>query len=58
MIQTLRLINRENISTNALKVVSRLTEHGYEAYLVGGCIRDMILDRSPKDFDIATDAHP
>ena len=58
MNQTVRLINRENISTNALKVVSRLTEHGYEAYLVGGCIRDLILDRSPKDFDIATDAYP
>ncbi len=48
----------EHISVNALKVVNRLTEHGFEAYLVGGCVRDLILGRSPKDFDVATDAHP
>jgi len=47
-----------HISVNALKVVNRLTEHGFEAYLVGGCVRDLILGRSPKDFDVATDAHP
>ncbi len=48
----------EHISVNALKVVKRLTEYGFEAYLVGGCVRDLILGRSPKDFDVATDAHP
>ncbi len=48
----------DQISVNALKVVQRLTEAGYEAYLVGGSVRDLILGRLPKDFDIATDAHP
>ena len=58
MKQTLKLINKKNISSNALKVISRLQANNFEAYLVGGCIRDLILERSPKDFDIATDAHP
>ncbi|MGI9321986.1 MAG: polynucleotide adenylyltransferase PcnB, partial [Pseudomonadales bacterium] len=46
------------VSVNALKVVARLVEHGYQAYLVGGCVRDILLGKSPKDFDVATDAHP
>lgn len=58
MNQTLSLIHEDKISVNASKVVSRLAEHGYQAYLVGGCIRDLILGKSPKDFDVATDAHP
>ncbi len=36
----------------------RLKEGGYQAYLVGGCVRDLLLGREPKDFDVATDAHP
>ncbi len=55
---SLSKINPDKISIGALKVVRRLQEHGYQAYLVGGCIRDLLLDRSPKDFDVATDAHP
>ncbi len=51
-------IDESKISVNALKVVSRLNEHGYQAFLVGGCVRDILLGRSPKDFDVATDAHP
>ena len=58
MKQTPKLISKKNISTNALKVISRLRANNFEAYLGGGCIRDLILGRSPKDFDIATDAHP
>ncbi len=54
----LSFIEESKISVNALKVVSRLLEHGYQAYLVGGCIRDLILGNVPKDFDVATDAHP
>jgi poly(A) polymerase len=54
----LRSIDDQKISTNALKVVSRLAEHGYQAYLVGGCVRDILIEKSPKDFDVATDAHP
>jgi len=46
------------ISINALKVVKKLTSEGYEAYLVGGCVRDLLLGKSPKDFDVATNAHP
>ena len=45
-------------SENALKVVQRLHQAGYEAFLVGGCVRDLLLGKSPKDFDVATDAHP
>jgi poly(A) polymerase len=41
-----------------LKVLYRLREAGYAAYLVGGCVRDMLLGREPKDFDVSTDAHP
>lgn len=51
-------ISRRNIDAEALKVLYRLHEHGYTAYLVGGSVRDLILGRRPKDFDIGTDAHP
>ncbi|WP_329602003.1 polynucleotide adenylyltransferase PcnB [Sansalvadorimonas verongulae] len=51
-------ISRKNISENALKVLYRLRSQGHEAWLVGGCIRDLLLDFSPKDFDVATSAPP
>lgn len=51
-------ISRKNIHPNALKVLYRLHEHGYSAYLVGGCLRDLLLHKKPKDFDIATNARP
>ncbi len=51
-------VSRANISENALKVLYRLKSAGFAAYLVGGGVRDMLLGREPKDFDIATDAHP
>lgn len=51
-------ISRSNINHNALKVLYRLHESGYSAYLVGGCVRDILLGQKPKDFDVATDAHP
>ena len=51
-------ISRAFINENALKVLYRLKNAGYEAYLVGGCVRDMLLGREPKDFDVATSAHP
>jgi poly(A) polymerase len=51
-------ISRKNISQNALKVLYRLHEHGYRALLVGGGVRDLLLGREPKDFDVATDATP
>ncbi|WJW74904.1 polynucleotide adenylyltransferase PcnB [Thiohalobacter sp. IOR34] len=51
-------ISRSNISPNALKVLYRLHAAGYQACLVGGGVRDLLLGREPKDFDVATDAHP
>ena len=51
-------ISRKNISENALKVLYRLRSQGHEAWLVGGCIRDLLLGHSPKDFDVATSAPP
>lgn len=51
-------VSRANISKNALKVLYRLKDGGYQAFIVGGGVRDLLLGREPKDFDIATDAHP
>ena len=51
-------ISRRQISDNALKVLYRLNKSGYEAYLVGGGVRDLLLGKAPKDFDIVTDATP
>ncbi|SFM43231.1 poly(A) polymerase [Ectothiorhodospira mobilis] len=51
-------ISRANISENALKVLYRLKDAGFRACLVGGGVRDLLLGREPKDFDVATDAHP
>lgn len=46
------------IQRNALSVVEKLQRNGYEAYVVGGCLRDLLLDKKPKDFDVATNANP
>jgi poly(A) polymerase len=51
-------ISRKRIDPDALKVLYRLSTAGYKAYLVGGSVRDLLLGRQPKDFDIGTDAHP
>ncbi len=51
-------VRKAAIDVDALKVVHRLQHFGYKAYVVGGCIRDIILKRRPKDFDIVSDAHP
>jgi poly(A) polymerase len=51
-------LDEELIDADAAKVVRRLTRHGYEAYLVGGGVRDLLVGRRPKDFDIATSARP
>ncbi|MCK0744559.1 polynucleotide adenylyltransferase PcnB [Chromohalobacter nigrandesensis] len=51
-------VSRRLFSENALKVLYRLHNAGHEAYLVGGCVRDSLLGKVPKDFDIATDATP
>ena len=51
-------ISRKHISSGALRVLYRLNEAGYAAYLVGGAVRDLLLGGQPKDFDVATDATP
>jgi poly(A) polymerase len=51
-------ISRKQISPNALRTLYRLHDNGFIAYLAGGCVRDLLLERTPKDFDIATDAAP
>jgi len=51
-------ISRKQISRATLNILYELNRNGYEAYLVGGCIRDLLLGKAPKDFDIATNATP
>src|SRR5262245_24963745 len=51
-------ISRRDVDPDALRVLYRLHEHHYVAYLVGGSVRDLLLKRRPKDFDIGTSAHP
>jgi poly(A) polymerase len=52
------IISRKNIDPDAVRVLYRLKSAGFVAYLVGGGVRDLLLQRAPKDFDIATSAHP
>ena len=52
------IISRMQISDSALKVLYRLKNAKYKAYLVGGAVRDILLGRKPKDFDVVTDAKP
>jgi len=51
-------LSRSQVDADALKVLYRLHQNGYVAYLVGGSVRDLLLGRKPKDFDIGTSAHP
>lgn len=51
-------ISRSQISPQALKVLYTLKDAGFEAYLVGGCVRDLLLGHEPKDFDVTTNASP
>ena len=51
-------ISRKDIDREALKVLHRLRDAGYSAYLVGGGVRDIYLGKTPKDFDISTNARP
>ncbi|HEY4012305.1 MAG TPA: polynucleotide adenylyltransferase PcnB [Polyangiaceae bacterium] len=52
------VFDEERIDADAAKVVRRLERSGFQAYLVGGCVRDLLLDGKPKDFDVATSARP
>jgi poly(A) polymerase len=51
-------IDRRNVSRHAIKVCEVLRQHGYDAYIVGGAVRDLIVGLEPKDFDVATNATP
>jgi poly(A) polymerase len=51
-------VSRSKISPNALRVLYRLRDAGFMGFLVGGCVRDLLLGIEPKDFDVATDAQP
>ena len=51
-------ISRVRIDSDALKVTERLRNAGYQAYIVGGAVRDLLINKEPKDYDIATDAYP
>src|SRR5215213_9194174 len=51
-------ISPEQIDPEAAKVVQRLRRYDHAAYLVGGCVRDLLLGRKPKDFDVVTSATP
>ena len=51
-------ISRSHISPNALRVLYKLRDAGFMAFLVGGCVRDLLIGLEPKDFDVATDALP
>ena len=53
-----RSIPASRLDPDAVKIVNRLTRHDHEAYLVGGCVRDLLLGRQPKDFDVGTSATP
>ncbi len=51
-------INHVKISSNAIEVIDRLKREDYTSELVGGCVRDLLIDRQPKDFDVSTNARP
>jgi poly(A) polymerase len=51
-------IRPDMIHSHALTVVNKLNSAGFNAYLVGGCVRDLLIGIAPKDFDVATNAHP
>ncbi|MFO8042510.1 MAG: polynucleotide adenylyltransferase PcnB [Alkalispirochaeta sp.] len=51
-------INSQDLDHDAVKVVRRLRRHGYDSYIVGGAVRDLLLGKKPKDFDVSTAATP
>ncbi len=56
--RTEHAISRKDIDPDTLRVLYKLKDSKYESYLVGGAVRDLLMGRKPKDFDIATDARP
>jgi tRNA nucleotidyltransferase/poly(A) polymerase len=58
LVRTMPSLDRAAIDPDADRVVRKLTRAGHKAYLVGGCVRDLLVARTPKDFDVATSATP
>ncbi len=58
MNHNLSTLSKASFSPGGLKVIQKLQQHGYQAFFVGGCVRDLLLGHRPKDFDIVTDARP
>jgi poly(A) polymerase len=58
LVRSEHCISRRDIDPDALKVMQRLLRNGYQAFLVGGAVRDLLLRRTPKDYDVGTDAAP
>ena len=56
--QSLHKIKIKQIDSHAKEIIDSLNKSGFKAYLVGGCIRDLVLEKNPKDFDVVTDATP
>ena len=56
--ESIHNIPRHALDDNAMRVVYRLLDNGYDGYLVGGCVRDLLVGKNPKDFDVATSATP
>lgn len=56
--QSQHKIKIEQIDSHAREIINNLNNSGFKAYLVGGCIRDMVLNKNPKDFDVVTEATP
>ena len=54
----MKTLNKSLVPTRVLETLAVLRDNGFEAYLVGGCVRDMLLGREPKDWDITTNAKP
>ena len=51
-------LSKQSVSRNALKILNRINDSGFQAYLVGGCVRDLMVGLYPKDFDVVTNAVP
>ena len=58
LVRTMPSLDRAAIDPDADRVVRKLTRAGHQAYLVGGCVRDLLVAKTPKDFDVATSATP
>src|SRR5581483_12468028 len=52
------MLSANAMKQSAIAIIRKLREHGHQAFLVGGCVRDLVLNREPADYDVATDATP